>query len=248
MATYTWGEVFSLALRDAGVAAQGQTPNAQMAQDAKMRCQFMIDQWKRRRWLVYHLIDVSFPCDGSLFYTVGPGQQFDTPRPDQIDFAYMRQVNPAAQPNQPDFPLRLIKSREDYSAITLKNLAAGPSTALFYDSDFPVGKVYPWPLANSQYTLHLVVKGDLQDVGNLTDDIILPPEYIEPIYANCVCRTRAAFRLPPDPTFVALAKTGMQTLRSANFQIASLQMPVAVRNIRGSGYNIWSDTFGPSRG
>ena len=241
----TWGEIFALALRDSGVAGQGQTPNAQMTQDAVLRCQMMIAQWTRRRWLVYHLIDISTPMTGALNYTLGPGQTFNVPRTDQIDAAYIRQINPAAQPNQPDWPVEILKSYEDYSRITLKQLSAGPSYYLFYDSGWPTGLVYAWPLASSQYELHLVIKADLANVVNLTDDIAFPPEYIEPIYANTVCRTRAAFRLPPDPTFVALAKTGMQTLRSANYQVSNLRMPSAVRPIRGAGYSIFSDSYGP---
>jgi hypothetical protein len=244
----TWGEMFGLVLRDAGVAGQGQTPNAQMAADAKMRCQFMIDGWKRKRWLVYHLIDLSTPCDGSLFYTLGSGQTFDVPRTDQIDAAFARQVNPAAQPNQPDFPLRIIKSYEDYSRITLKQLHAGPAYALFYDSGYPVGKVYAWPLMSNQYDLHIIIKGDLANVGNLTDDIVFPPEYNEAIYYNSLQRARIAFQLPSDPDVNRLAKTSLQTLRGANFQVANLKMPAAVQPIRGSGYNIWSDTTGPQGG
>lgn len=243
--TATWADIFALAFRDSGVAGQGQTPNAQMTADAKLRANMMLAQWTRRRWLVYHLIDVSHPMDGSLNYTLGPGMNFDVPRTDQIDAAYVRQINPAAQPNQPDWPCEIIKAYEDYSRITLKKLSAGPSYYLFYDSGWPTGLVYAWPLASSQYELHLVIKADLGSVVNITDTMMFPPEYIEPIYANTVCRTRAAFRLPPDPTFVALAKVGMQTLRSANFQVATLKMPVAVRSLRGSGYNIFSDTVGP---
>lgn len=243
--TYSWGEIFGLALRDAGVAAQGQTPNAQMASDAKMRCQLMLSQWKSRRWLVYHLIDLSTPCTGALNYSIGPGATIDTPRTDQIDAAYIRQVNQASQPNQPDYPLRLIKSYEEYSRITLKQLSGGPSWALFFDSGYPTGLLYPWPLTGPGYELHVVVKASLQDVGNLTDDILFPEEYLEPIYANTVCRTRAAFRLPPDPTFVALAKVGLQTLRSSNFQVAELQIPAQLRPLSGSNYNIWSDGYGP---
>lgn len=241
----TWAEIFNLALRDAGVAAQGQTPNPQMMADAKLRCNMMINQWKRKRWLVYHLIDVSCPMDGSLFYELGTGATLDTARTDQLDAAYVRQINAAAQPNQPDFPLKIIKAREEYSRLTLKELHGGPSWYVFYDSDYPVAKVYPWPLASSQYELHVVVKGDLALVGNITDDIIFPPEYEEPIYANVVVRTRAAFRLPADPFYIGLAKTGMQTLRGANFQVANLQMPAALQSRRGA-YNAFSDTWGPA--
>lgn len=242
----TWATIFGLALRDAGVAAQGQSPNAQMMADAKLRANMMISQWKRKRWLVYHLIDVSCPMDGSLFYTLGTGQTLDTPRTDQIDAAYVRQISQAAQPNQPDYPLTLIKAREDYSRLTLKELHGGPSYYLFYDSDYPVAKVYPWPLSSSQYELHVVVKGDLALVDNITDDIVFPPEYEEPIYANTVVRCRAAFRLPVDPFYLGLAKTGMQALRASNFQVANLQMPAAVQSPRGASYNIWSDSWGPS--
>lgn len=247
MTLYTWADVFGLALRDSGVAAQGQTPSAQMMADAKMRCQLFISQWQRKRWLVYHLIDVHCPMDGSLNYSLGPGQVLDTPRTDQIDAAFIRQINQAAQPNQPDYPCRIIKSYEDYSRLTLKELSGGPSSSVFYDSGYPTGTVYPWPLSSNQYELHVIVKAALPDVGNLTDDIVLPPEYIEPIYANSVCRTRAAFRLPPDPFFIGLAKTSMQTLRAANFQVATLQIPQAAlgTGVRG-GYNAISDTFGPT--
>lgn len=244
----TWGEVFALVLRDSGVSGQGQTPNAQMAADAKLRCSMMLAQWMRRRWLVYHLIDTAFPCDGSLNYTVGLGGDFNIERPDQIEAAYMRQTV-QSQPNQIDYPLRLIHSQEDYSQITLKNMEAGPSWALFYDSGYPTGLAYPWPLANDMYALHIITKATLPVVGNLTDDIILPPEYIEPIYTNSVIRTRAAFQLPDDPVMIGLAKAGLETLRTSNFQIASLGMPAAVRGMsRNSGaYNIWSDSQGPWR-
>lgn len=244
--SYSWAEIFGLALRDGGVAAQGQTPNAQMMQDAKMRAQMMISQWKFRRWLVYHLIDLSTPCDGSLNYSIGPGATIDTQRLDQIDAAYIRQTNNASQPNQPDYPLQIIRSYEDYSRITLKQLSGGPSWAIFFDSGYPTGLLYPWPLTGPGYELHVVSKAPLADVGNLTDDILFPEEYLEAIYSNTVCRTRAAFRLPPDPTFVALAKVSLQSLRASNFQVATLAMPSAVRGIRANGWSIFSDSWGPT--
>lgn len=245
MAVYTWGQMFALVLRDSGVAAQGQTPNSQMTADAKMRCNMMLSGWQVKRWLVYHLVDTSVHCDGSLFYGLGPGEAFDMPRVDQIDAAFARQVNPAAQPDQPDFWLTPIKAYEDYAKLTLKRLSAGPAIYFFYDSGFPTGKVYPWPLMNDQYDLHILTKVPLPEVGGLTDDIVLPPEYQEAIYANSIVRTRAAFRLKPDPYYVALAKTSLQTLRSANFQVANLMMPAALKPVAGSGYNIFSDTWGP---
>ncbi len=246
MAEYVtnWGTLFGLVLRDSGVAAQGQTPNAQMAADAKMRCQMMLSNWARRRWLVYHLIDTAHTCDGSLFYTVGVGGQFNINRPAGLKAGYMRQTVQSV-PNQIDYPLILIESYEEYSQLTLKNMSAAPSWYVFYDSGWPLGKVYPWPLANSGFELHILTEAPLPLIGNLTDDIILPPEYIEPIYANSIIRTCAAFKLPVDPVIVGLAKAGMETLRTANFQVSRMSMPRAVSPAFGGGYNIFADSYGP---
>lgn len=245
MAT-TWGQMFGLVLRDSGVAAQGQTPNAQMSNDAKLRCNMMISQWRRRRWLVYHLVDTSAPCDGSLFYDIGIGETFNVTRPDQIQAAYMRQLTTANSSGPVDYPLTLIHSREDYSTITLKNMQAGPSWYLFLDSDYPVGHLYPWPLANNQYELHVLTKCDLPEIVNFTDDILLPPEYELAIYSNSVCMTRAAFFLPQDPEFKGIAKASLETLRSSNFQIGVSRMPSAVLPMTGGGYNIFADRYGPA--
>lgn len=245
--TTTWADMTNLVLRDSGVAAAGQTPSAQMQNDTKTRLNFMLNSWKRRRWLVYHLIDVAAPMDGSLFYTLGTGETFNTPRTDQIQAAYMRQVIQSV-PNQVDYSVSLIHSYEDYSKITLKNMSAGPSWFLFYDSGYPIAKLYPWPLASSQYELHIIVKAELDTAANLTDAIVLPPEYEEAIYWNMIVRTRSAYDLPVKGEAVAMAKAALETLRSSNFQIATLSMPAAVQRMSGSGYNIWSDSFGPFGG
>jgi hypothetical protein len=238
----TWGDLIQIVFRDSGVLGVGQTLQAQDTQDGKRRINMMLSQWKRRRWLVYHLVDYSVAMTGARSYTFGAGGNINAPRTDAIESAFVRQVT-QAQPNQPDYPLRLIKSYEDYSQITMKGLQAGPSWALFYDSGYPLGTLYPWPLANSQYELHVQVKNELVSVDDIADEIVLPPEYEQAIYAEQVRATRAAYRLPSDPYYDKLAKGALETLRSTNFQIGTLSMPRAVMG-RGA-YDINSDTFGP---
>jgi len=242
----SWADLNGLILRDSGVAAAGQTPSAQMSQDTKSRLVNMINLWKRKRWLVYHLVELTHVCDGSVSYTFGTGQTFDYTRTDQIECAFGRQITPSAQPNQPDFPLRIIKSREEYSQITLKELQGSPGWSLFYDSGYPVGNVFLWPVMTSQYELHLGVKSDLPVPDNLTDDIVLPPEYLDPIYWNMLKRTRVAYRLPADSQIDKMAAGTLGTIKAANFQISPLWMPRSVQSPNASTYSIFSDTFGPT--
>lgn len=240
--TTTGGDLLALVLKDAGVVGVGQTPLAEDTQDALSRLNLMLGEWAQDRWMVYHLLDVSVVATGATSYTIGLGGNFNTPRPDIIEAAFVRQLQGSA-PQPPDTPLRIIRAREDYSRITLKTLQTFPQY-LFYDPAFPLGLVYPWPVPNSgQYEVHVLVKDQLAQVTNLAAILLLPPAYYAALHYNLVCRTRGAYQMPPDPTMVALAENGLNVVRGSNFAIPELQMPNAVIQ-HAAGYNIYSDTGG----
>lgn len=231
-------DLVNLAFKDAGVFGTGQTPTADDQADALRRVNQMIGQWNRRRWLVYHLLDTAFVCTGAQSYTVGTGGNFNIARPDRLEDAYIRQVVPSSS-TPVDFPLTIIEAREEYDRIRMKQLAAAPSTHIFYDSDFPTGKVYPWPLPNSNWELHIVTKAVLQAFAALSDTLTMPPEYEDTIYFNLLQRLRIAYRLPADPAIDGQARATLNTIRRANFQIARLRMPRGIT--RGIAYNVYSD-------
>lgn len=232
-------DLINLALTDSGVLGVGQTPQAQDTSDTLRRLNMMLGQWSQRRWLVYHLVDTAKVCTGAQSYTVGAGGDFNITRPAQIHAAYLRQIAPST-PTPVDFWLEQIMSREDYSRLALKGLVASPSTHFFYDSDFPNGVIYPWPIPSSSYELHIVTKAVLQQFAAVGDSVTLPVEYEEAIYFNLMVRLRAAYRLPADKVQVGLAKAALNTIRRANFQIGNLGMPATLQK-GGPAYNILSD-------
>lgn len=232
-------DLINLALTDSGVLGVGQTANAQDITDCLRRLNMMIAQWSQRRWLVYHLVDTAKVMTGAQSYTVGTGGDFNITRPAQIEAAYLRQIAPST-PTPVDFWLDPIMSREDYSRLALKGLQASPSTWYFYDSDFPNGKIYPWPIPSSSFELHIITKAVLQQFATVGDAVALPPEYEEAIFYNLMVRLRAAYRLPADNVQIGLAKAALNTIRRANFQIARLTMPTTLQK-GGPSYNILSD-------
>lgn len=237
----TGAELVELALRDSGVCGVGQTPLAEDTNDAKRRLNMLIAQWNRKRWLTYHLVDTAFTCDNSISYTVGPGGDFNIARPAQIKAAYVRQLV-TSNPYNVDFPLEQIFSREDYSQIVLKNLQAGPSQYFFYDSAYPLGSVFPWPLSDSQYALHTVTQEAIPDIGALNTNINLPEEYVPALYWNLMVWLRNAYDLPPRTTDIQQARASLNVLRQANTQVPTLRMPRALSGARA--YNVWSDNGG----
>jgi hypothetical protein len=237
--TLTARQLCSLALKDCGAFGVGQTPTQDDINNALIRLNFMIGEWRRKRWLIYHLVDLSVVSTGAQSYTVGPGGDIPVAtRPDKLKAAYFRQLI-QSQPNQVDFPLDLITSYEDYSRIVIKQLQSFPQF-IFYDSGWPLGKLYPWPIPQSAiYEIHIIVEDVLQNFPTLATAVALPDEYYALIFYNLIERLCAAYRIPVPPSVASLAKDARNTVRKANVNIARLQTPADL--IRPGIYNPYSD-------
>lgn len=259
------------ALRDCGAWGVGQTPLAEDVDDAKARLQWMLQQWERKRWFIYHLVTYSARAvtdpeglhQGKMAYTVGPGGDFDTniriqpftseftqefhpayvvsARPNRIESAFLRQLT-MSQPNQIDYPLTQIFSREDYNRIALKGLSSFPSY-YFYDTDWDLGVVYFWPIPQANlYEMHITVREQLPSQfvheANILD---IPFEYYNAIVLNLAMRLRPKYAIVgmPGDTLPAMAKDSLNVLRKGNFQISRIQIPGDLA--RPQLYNIFSD-------
>ncbi len=243
MTVTTPADIIRLVLKDTGVIGVGQTASAEDTNDCFDTLNTMVAEWASKRWLLYHLLDLSIVSTGAISYTVGPGGDIDTgsmQRPDRLeDGCFFRQLITASSPNKIDYPLALLQSREDYSRIGLKQLTTIPQY-VFYDPTFPLGTVYPWPVIQpSQYELHLLVKAQLPQFANLADPINLPSQYYGALRYNLACRVRPMYQLPPDPQLIALATDSLSTIRNMNAAVPRLRMPIGIG--RGSLYNIYSD-------
>ena len=235
----TVNDLITDTLKLAGILGVGQTASAEDSTDAFKAINAMIAQWARRRWMVYHLIDVSFQATGAQSYTIGTGGDISATRPDQIDSAFVRLTNGG---NAVDYPLYIIASREDYNRIGMKSLNSFP-VAIFYDSNYPLGSVYIWPVPNSTYQVHITMKAPLAAFGALSDTVSLPAEYEEALKMNLAIRLRVAYQLPGDAMLVTLAKVALNTIKNTNTQIAKMRMPNGLLGQSGR-YNIYSDTGG----
>jgi hypothetical protein len=246
-AATTVGDLCTAALRESGALGVGQTALADDLNDAWARLQWMLQQWERKRWLVFHLVDLPKVSTGALSYTVGPAGDFSTGttansvRPARLESAFVRQIQNAA-PNQVDWPLTVLQSREDYNRIALKSLVSFPSY-VWLDTDWPQGRLYVWPTPSSAiYEIHISVLAQLPPrLPLITTVFNLPYEYYSAILYNLALRLRPKYRLPtfPGDSLPGLAKDSLNVLRGANLQIAQLVTPRGL--IGGGRYNILSD-------
>lgn len=245
-ANTTVQDICSAALKEAGALAVGQTALAEDLNDAWARLQWMLQEWERKRWLVYHLVQLSFTSTGAQSYTVGPNGDFNTGassvRPAKIEDAFLRQLQNTA-PNQVDYPLELLQSREDYNKIALKSMASFPG-AIFYDAAWPLGVLYTYPVPSATiYAIHLSVLAQLPvSFATAATAFNLPYEYYNAILYNLALRLRPKYgiRTYNGDMVPGLAKDALNALRGANTQIARLSMPREL--VRSGIYNIFSDS------
>ena len=229
-----------LILRDAGVNGVGQTPGAEDNNDVLDTLNMMLDEWTKKRFLVYHLTDVSVTVTSAQSYTIGSGGDFNTTRPDQIASAFYRDLSNPAMPV--DYVLKDIGSREDYNKIAVKTVGTWPMW-YWYDAAFPLGIIYPWPVASGLTgELHLSLKQVLSHFPDLTTDIALPPAYINALRWNGAVRVRPMYGLPQNPQLEKLAVGSLASVRGPNLQIPLLNMPNGIPT-PARRYNIYSDTW-----
>lgn len=153
-------EFITLAMKEAGVLGVGQSLLAEDVNDGFTLLNRMLSQWQKKRWLVPSLHEVTGLGNNQRSNLIGPGQYYNSQRPDKIQAAYFKQLNGGGNSNEVSFPLTPIWSYEDYAMLALKNLNSWPQF-FFYDGAFPYGNVYIWPIPSQNYSIHLIVKSPI---------------------------------------------------------------------------------------
>lgn len=244
----TLNDLCKESLKECGYIGIGQTPSAMDINDAWTRLQWMLQEWERKRWLVYHLVNLGITSTGALSYTVGPGGDYDTGvgsvRPARIESAFLRQLQ-NSQPNQIDTPLEILQSREDYDKIGLKTLVSYPG-CVFLDTGWPLATLYIYPVPQGGiYAVHISVMAQLpSSFANLTVQIDLPFEYYNCMMSNLAMRLRSRYNIGtfPGDYLPSMAQNSLAVVRGANTQIARLRLP-DLGNRAPGGYNVFSDRF-----
>lgn len=254
----------SAALKKCGALARGTALSGEDYSDALIELNVMLAEWTEMQSLVYVTTTLSLVSNGSPAYTLGPNQAFAiAQRPARILKGYCRQLVQAEESanafsndfNQdfqvqipagtytgsvnPDYPLEILNSRQDYDEITTKGITTLPSY-LYYEPQWPVGVVYFWPIPLATiYELFITVLVPLDVVTPQMKVLNFPPVYYGAVIYNLARRLAISYGMQPDPRLEALAKTSLNTLRKTNTRIARLKMPSAL--VRPGIYNPYSD-------
>jgi hypothetical protein len=169
--------IINRALRLIGVAQTSETASSAEAADAFSVLNMMIGQWNNESLMLYGYMNELFPLIPTTgVYTIGPGGDIDTVRPQKIVRAFVRYNPSGLNTFQYDYQLEIVPN-DKYQEIFLKQLTVTYPIYLFYDNKFPLGTITLYPYPSQACSLGLSSWNQILQFTNLIQDIDMPPGY-----------------------------------------------------------------------
>jgi hypothetical protein len=237
MATYTAGDQINRALRLLGVIAEGETPSADMSQDALMALNQMIDSWNTERLSVFVTQDQVFTWPaGELSRTLGPSGDFVGLRPVLMDDATYYKA-----PNGVSYGIKFI-NQQQYDGIAVKNVTSTYPQVCWVNMGFPdiTLTVYPKPTQDLEW--HMISVQELDQPATLDTVLHFPPGYMRAFAYNLAMEIAPEFGVEPSQQVTRIAMTSKRDLKRINNPDDVMALPYAMVANR-QRFNIYAGNY-----
>ena len=177
-------DVLKAAARILGILAGGESLSATDADALLSTLNRTLDSWNAERAAVYRETINTFALTPSLQpHTLGPtGVWVLSQRPESIAAATLLLADltriPIDRHQGPDGALW-------WADIRVQTVKSSVPTDVFFDPGWPNGSLYFWPVPSAAYSVELVTRIVLADLG-LNDSFSLPPGYLDTLVLTLV--------------------------------------------------------------
>lgn len=195
-----------------GDTAPGESLTASQAEIGLEALNAMLDSFSIEKLMIYEMAQIThtWPAN-TTSQTIGDGGDIDTRRPDRIvDGSYFEDSNNIT------YPVIATRNREVYDEIDDKTVESSYPHILFYETSYPLGTLYAYPVPNQSLTLHLNLWNPLQIFETLTEQHALPPGYRRMIVYNLAVELEAETGLPCPANAQRIAITSKRAVQRNN--------------------------------
>ncbi len=171
---------------------------------------------------------------GQLSYTIGIGGNINIQRPLRIHSAYSRLTTSSSYV---DFTCE-IKDQISYTALGLKRQPGPWPKWLFYNTGFPLGTIYFWPVPTQNVEFHFWTDMLLQSVS-LTTQLNLPQGYYNYLQFGLAELLCVDYGIPVPPDIIRLAAKFERKIKSNNTftdREIAVDEAIATRNANDAGW------------
>jgi hypothetical protein len=209
------------AATELGTLGQGETMSAADLAQWLDLLRALLNAWNADRRAVYATAFDTYTLVPNLFpHTIGPTGTFTTTaRPVDIDGANL--ILPATTVN---FNGQItIRDAQWWLSQSVPQLTSDIPTDLYYQPDYPNGKIYFWPVPSTAYQVQLMTRVLLDDVALTTSSYELPPGYYDAIRLTLAEKGQRPFGRPPDVTLINDASKARAVVFDNNVEIPRLR-------------------------
>jgi hypothetical protein len=218
-------DLISGSLRLIGAVASGDVPSADEANDALTILNQLIESWSTEELLIPNKVRESFPLvAGQKIYTMGPGGNFNTTRPQLIETAIIQvtTVTPVAE-----LPIKIL-TKEQYAGIVVKDVQSTISTFLYAEGTYPLETINLWPVPLYVYNLILYSWKPLAQLATLDSAITLPPGYMRALRYALGIEIAPEWGRPVSADIMQLAIESKATIKRMNTKPVLLRVDEAL--------------------
>lgn len=230
-------EHISDALTELGILADGEVPTAAQAAHGLRTLNRLVDQWKAER-LQIHVIDRSGwgLVSGTSSYTVGTGGVVNIPRPMSID--HVSVLNTTQGTVGLEYPLHKL-TEDERAAIPDKSLPGVLPQAWYYDTAYPLGILYFYPVPTSTTLLGFIyAPRAVSTFAAISTAVSLPPGYERLIVKGLAVELAPSYEKQLDPNLIRQAMDAKAVVKASNYKSSDLSFDAGALIGHGGGWDI----------
>ena len=234
----TAGDIINGSLRLLGVLAEGETPSAEISQDALTAMNQMIDSWNTERLSVFSTQDQVFTWPaGELSRTLGPSGNFVGNRPVLLDDAtYYRDAGTGVS-----YGIKFI-NQQQYDGIAVKTVTSTYPQVIFTNMAFPDIEMFVYPRPTRDLEWHFISVEELTQPATLSTELHFPPGYLRAFRYNLACEFAPEFGQEPSPQVKRIAMSAKRNLKRINNPGDIMSMPYSLVASR-QRFNVYAGNY-----
>lgn len=190
-------------LRELGAIAANESPDADISMTVLGKLRRLLNNWNADRRAVYATAFPEYTLVPNLSpHTIGPtGATFTaTIRPVSLDGCNLI-INTSPTPINTRI---VVRDSQWWLGQTIPGITTSYPTDVYYQPDWPNGKLFFWPVPTSAYDVQLMIRVLLNDIPDLTTTFTLPPGYQDAITLTCAESCFALFPATAPATMIKI--------------------------------------------
>lgn len=204
-------DVIKSSLRLIGAISQGENPSSSELTDALATLNEMLESWSNEKLIIpFNTTETFSFVAGKQTYTMGPGGDFDTSWP--IDIQKVRYKDP-----QIEIAIDIL-NLDEWASISTRDTTSTIPSKVYVENSFPLKTLNFWPVPSTNQQVILYSDKPLAAFSDASETVELPTGFLRALKYNLAVELAPEYGTEPMPTVYKIAMDAKAALKSKNIK------------------------------